>query len=139
MVVVLVLVLVACVGLVFLGEVKARPIDIISFSLSYLSKSKSADKQSAVKPHFTSNPPLHSLCRYGSVSIIRFPISIPMCRRAIWPFSMAMGVIGQQAGWPDPSTGACSFDPIRCFAVLVSASQRSIHSYPLHIFLSMTF
>ena len=56
-----------------------------------------------------------------------------MCRRAIWPFSMAMGVIGQQAGWPDPSTGACSFDPIRCFAVLVSALQRSIHSYPLHI------
>ena len=37
---VVVLVLVAWGGGVFLGEVKARPMDIISFSLGHISKSK---------------------------------------------------------------------------------------------------
>ena len=57
MVVVLVLVVVVGGGGggVILGEVKARPKDIISFSLDYISKSKvqSTDKQSVIKPHST--------------------------------------------------------------------------------------
>ena len=44
---------VVVVGGVILGEVKARPKDIISFSLDYISKKQSADKQSVIKPHFT--------------------------------------------------------------------------------------
>ena len=61
-VVVVVLVLVVVVGGggggggVILGEVKARPKDIISFSLDYISKSKVTDKQSVIKPHFTRPP-----------------------------------------------------------------------------------
>jgi len=38
---------------VFLGEVKARPKDIISFSLDYNKQKLSTDKQSIIKPHFT--------------------------------------------------------------------------------------
>jgi len=38
---------------VFLGEVKARPKDIISFSLDYNKQKLSTDKQSVIKPHFT--------------------------------------------------------------------------------------
>ena len=43
-------------GGVILGEVKARPKDIISFSLDYLrlyKQKQSTDKQSVIKPHFT--------------------------------------------------------------------------------------
>ena len=40
-------------GGVFLGEVKARPKDIISFSLDYNKQKLSTDKQSVIKPHFT--------------------------------------------------------------------------------------
>ena len=38
---------------VCLGEVKARPKDIISFSLDYNKQKLSTDKQSIIKPHFT--------------------------------------------------------------------------------------
>ena len=54
--VVVVLVLVVVVvggGGGFLGEVKARPKDIISFSLDYNKQKLSTDKQSIIKPHFT--------------------------------------------------------------------------------------
>ena len=37
----------------FLGEVKARPKDIISLSLDYNKQKLSTDKQSIIKPHFT--------------------------------------------------------------------------------------
>ena len=40
-------------GGMFLGEVKARPKDIISFSLDYNKQKLSTDKQSIIKPHFT--------------------------------------------------------------------------------------
>ena len=36
-----------------LGEVKARPKDIISFSLDYYKQKQSTDKQSVIKPHST--------------------------------------------------------------------------------------
>ena len=44
---------VVVVVVVFLGEVKARPKDIISFSLDYNKQKLSSDKQSIIKPHFT--------------------------------------------------------------------------------------
>ena len=57
MVVVLVLVVVVVVvgggGGVILGEVKARPKDIISFSLRLYKQKQSTDKQSVIKPHTT--------------------------------------------------------------------------------------
>ena len=58
-VVVVVLVLVVLVvvvvggGGLFLDEAKARPKDIISFSLDYNKQKLSTDKQSVIKPHFT--------------------------------------------------------------------------------------
>ena len=52
-VVVLVLVVVVVGGGVILGEVKARPKDIISFSLDYYKQKQSTDKQSVIKPHST--------------------------------------------------------------------------------------
>ena len=47
----------------FLGEVKARPIDIISFSLGYLSKSRRADRQYRQAPPSRDTPaePSHTL------------------------------------------------------------------------------
>ena len=67
-------------GGVFLGEVKARPIDIISFSLGHISKSKVQTSNPSSSP-----TPLDTLARpadFFSETLVGFVFGSGLARRA---------------------------------------------------------
>ena len=79
-----------------LGEVKARPKDIISFSLDYISKSKvqTSNPSSSPKPLDTPARPadyINFLC-YSTHSWLENPAFIDVCIRKSWISSIGGGI-----------------------------------------------